>query len=114
MAVYRTTARQRRARQQQVLAQRRQLAWQVAHQAAVVLKEQFGARQVWVFGSLLHETLFHLRSDIDLAAYGLDENYYRAVAHLLTLSPEIEIDLVRMEDASTTLRAWVEQEGVMI
>ena len=115
MAVYRTTARQRQARQQQALAQRRQLAWQVAHQAAAVLKEQFGARQVWVFGSLLHETLFHPRSDIDLAVHGLDDrSYYRAVAHLLTLSPKIEVDLVRMEDASTSLRAYIEQEGMMI
>ena len=47
MAIYRAAARRRQQQQAQHLAQRRERAWQTAQQAAHILKEQFGARQVY-------------------------------------------------------------------
>jgi len=115
MAIYRATARQRWAQEQQEMIRRRERAWGLARQAAALLRERFGASRVVVFGSLARGGLFHPRSDVDLAAWGLDERIYcRAVSQLLSLDPAIEVDLVIAENASAALRAAIEEEGVLV
>ena len=94
---------------------RYQCAWNVARQAAVILKEQFGAQRVVIFGSALFAHRFHLHSDVDLAVWGLDEKlYYRAVARLLDIEPTIPVDLVEAESASPAMLARIEAEGVVL
>ena len=67
------------------LEERRRSALNLAKQAVSLLKEEFGATQVILFGSLLTET-FHESSDIDLAVMGLSEKqYFQAVGRLLGL-----------------------------
>jgi predicted nucleotidyltransferase len=115
MAIYRATARRRWAQEQQEMRQRRERAWALARQASSLLREQFNASRVMVFGSLVRSGLFHLRSDVDLAVWGLDERvYYRAVSQLLSLDPSIEVDLVIAEEAPVTLRTVIEEEGVLV
>jgi len=115
MATYRTTARRRWAREQRQLAEYHERAWGVARQAGAMLRERFGAGRVVVFGSLVRQSLFHSRSDVDLAVWGLeDRSYYRAVAQLLALDPAIEVDMVMAEEASAALLASVEKEGVEV
>jgi len=115
MEVYRRTARARARVCQERLEARRSRAWEVAHRAAAILKDEFGARQVALFGSLTGATTFHLRSDVDLAVWGLEErHYYRAVSRLQDLDPSIEVDLVEVEHARPSLRAVIEREGVIL
>ena len=115
MEKYRKTARKRRDIAQKQRLQRMDLAWKVARQAARVLYDQFHARDVAVFGSLVHPELFHMRSDIDLAVWGLDERLYlQAVARVTSLDPDISVDLIAMEEASPSLRAHIENEAVHI
>ena len=62
-----------------------------------------------------HPALFHRRSDVDLAVWGLDEkDYYRAVVSLLSLSPEIEMDLIEVERARPALQAVIERDGMLL
>ena len=50
---------------------------------------------------------------MDLAVWELPEKkYYRAVAQLLHLDPGHGIDLVRIEDASDSLKKHIKQEGI--
>ncbi|MGH2521032.1 MAG: nucleotidyltransferase family protein [Anaerolineales bacterium] len=115
MEAYIQTARARKLARQQRLEQRRTQAWAVAQHAAVVLKEEFGATRVGVFGSLLHPDLFYERSDVDLAVWGLDERlYHRAHARLLSLDPTLEVDLIEVEHARPALQAVIEREGVIL
>lgn len=115
LAIYRATARQRWAREQRQLADDYDRAWGVARQAGTVLREQFGAHRVVVFGSLVRQSLFHPRSDVDLAVWGLDDRlYYRAVAQLLALDPHVGVDLVMTEEAPPALLTAIEKEGVAI
>src|SRR5262245_50265593 len=108
MAMYRAAARRRQQRRAQRLAQRHERAWQVAQQAAHILKEQFGARQVVVFGSVVSPGSFHQHSDVDLAVWGLEEcMYYQAVGRLQSLDPDIPVDVVEMELAAPGLQAAV-------
>lgn len=94
------------------LRARRLRARRVARKAAKILKAEFGAKKVAVFGSLLHASLFHARSDIDLAVWGVDgRKYYRAVSVLLDIDPTISVDLIRVEDARPGLKKIILEEG---
>ena len=111
---YRNGWRRRRAARDAALAARRDRAWQVARQAARLLREAYGARGVWVFGSLARGRLDEA-SDIDLAVSGLPEAvYFRAVGELQALDPDFAVDLVRVEDAPESLRKRVEAEGISL
>lgn len=115
MEVYRQTAQRQARRERERLAQRFERAHKAAHKAAALLVGEFGVSKVKIFGSLVHPELFHSRSDIDLAAWGLDEfDYYRAVGQLQAVDPEFSIDLVRIEEASESIRKRIQDEGVLI
>jgi len=108
---YRRSAREREIARKQWLATRRERASELAHRAVELLKEEFGATRVVLFGSLLHAELFHAHSDIDLVVWDI-QHYYRAVARLLDLDPEINFDLIPVEDARPAILELVEKEGV--
>ncbi len=92
---------------------RRQQGWRVARQAARLLRNEFGAVKVAVFGSLIHDDWFTQWSDIDLAAWGIPaERFYSAVAAVTGLSPTFRVDLVDPEACRPSLRATVVREGV--
>jgi predicted nucleotidyltransferase len=63
METYRATARRRQQERAYELEARRQRAWVVAEKASRLLKEQFGAKRVVVFGSLNVPKRFHRYSD---------------------------------------------------
>ena len=109
---YRDTAH-RRAREDDARRDAlRQRAWAVAAAAAGVLRDEFGASDVFAFGSLARGGPFDEHSDVDIAARGVaEEAYFRAVARLLALDPQIPVDLVRIEDASPTFREAIEAEA---
>jgi predicted nucleotidyltransferase len=78
---------------------------------ARLLCRHFGARRVWVFGSLVAGT-FGLRSDIDLAVEGLPRTrLFAAGAALERAAPGFQVDLVPIEDAGTLLRTRILTEG---
>jgi predicted nucleotidyltransferase len=113
MAIYRATARRREEQKRQEHLQRGQRAQVVAQQATRLLKEQFEARRVILFGSLARRDYFHPRSDIDLAVEGIrPQDFWRAWGTLDTLGTEFEIDLIDLDSTSATLRLEIEREGV--
>lgn len=91
-----------------------QEAWSSARQVAGILYQQFGARQVVAFGSLLRPGRFDDRSDIDLAVAGIPAaHFFRAWAAAGAGCP-FELDLVDLADCAPTLRVHIEQEGVLL
>jgi predicted nucleotidyltransferase len=115
MEEYRRSWRKRQERERQEMQARRQRAWMIARQAAELLRNRFGASKVVLFGSLARDDLFHERSDIDLAAWGIDERaYLKAVGQLLSIDPAIPVDLLRAEEAEQKLLNVVEREGIAI
>lgn len=112
---FRTSHRQREAtRAAQGVAQRER-ARQTAQRAADLLRTRFGSTRVRLFGSLVENegSYFGIRSDIDLAAWGVPGgDYYLAVAQLQGLSSEFGIDLVAMERCPSHLRPAIEERGV--
>ncbi len=115
LAIYRQTAQARQKARRAALEARRQHAWQVVRDAATLLRQEYGITRVAAFGSITSEKLFHEHSDIDLAVWGLDERvYFRAVGALQGLDPEFSIDIIRFEDASSSLQKTILQEGIPI
>ncbi len=113
VAEYARGMRARAAAREKELEARREKAWEVARRAAALLKQEFGVTRVVLFGSLIWPRLFHPRSDVDLAVWGLDERlYFKAVACLLDLDSEIGIDLVEAEEAKPSLKAAIERDGI--
>ena len=92
--------------------ERRRQAWRVARRAGQMLREQFGASKVVVFGSLAHGW-FTPWSDIDLAAWGiLPDRFYVAVAAVTGFSAAFRVDLLDPETCRPVLREALEREGV--
>jgi len=89
---------------------------EVAQACARRLVQDFGARGVYLFGSLLEEELVHERSDIDLAVEGLEGKLYlKALSQVWELLPAgVELDLVLLERAWPGLSERVKEEGVLL
>ncbi|HXF38138.1 MAG TPA: nucleotidyltransferase domain-containing protein [Blastocatellia bacterium] len=79
-----------------------------------LLKERFGARQVYVVGSLAGQSPWHSRSDIDLAVEGLaPEEYFPALSALWELLPEgLDLDLITLENAPPEIARRITGETV--
>lgn len=83
---------------------------------AALLREQFGAERVKVFGSLIDKDRYTRWSDIDLAVWGIaPEQYYKAVGAVNDLSADIKVDLIDLRSCkSATLEQIIEEEGIKI
>ena len=104
--------RRRRAKFGAEISSRRRRAMSVARKAAKLLKTEFDATEVILFGSLARRVGFTLWSDIDLASRGIpSEKYLTAMETVLYLSPEFKIDLVELETCSPALLKSIETEG---
>ena len=71
LEAYRATRRRRAAEEAERRRVRAEAAREMAYQAAALLRAEFGATDVVLFGSLAEDDQFGMRSDIDLAARGI-------------------------------------------
>lgn len=98
-------------------------AYKIAQKCAQLLKEQFKVNNVYIFGSVAGDGLWHKWSDIDIAVEGLpSKDYFKALVALdKFLTDGLDIDLVTLEDAPERLRERVkslsgyleENEGIL-
>ncbi len=95
------------------IRERYEEAWNVAKEAAALLKNDFMASKVAVFGSLTDLSAFTLWSDIDLAVWGVPESrFYAAVGAVTDLTSDFKIDLVDATDCRESLKKSIEFEGI--
>jgi predicted nucleotidyltransferase len=115
MAIYRASAQKRQQQKRDRLHQRQQLGLAIAQQASEILKQQFHAQKVMLFGSMRSLDKIHDRSDVDLAVWGLNpKDYFQAVGQLVSLHPDISVDLVEVESAPPRLLREIETTGVVL
>lgn len=104
--------RQRRAEQAAEISSRRRRAMHSARKAAKLLKNEFGATEVILFGSLARGVDFTRWSDIDLASRGIpSERYLTAMDTVLHMSPEFKIDLAELETCRPAMAKSIEADG---
>jgi predicted nucleotidyltransferase len=96
---YILAARKREQTRQEGLRQLQSRGIEIAKRAARMLRQEFGARRVVLFGSMI-QSKTHAESDIDLAVWNFPKSdYFQAIGKLQGLS-EFAIDLVEAENAS--------------
>jgi predicted nucleotidyltransferase len=94
------------------IASRRRRAMSAARKAAKLLKGEFGAREVILFGSLAARVGFTRWSDIDLLSQGIpSEHYLTAMDTVLHLDPEFKIDLIELETCSPVMLKSIKEDG---
>lgn len=81
--------------------------------AAALLRAEFGAEKVWLFGSLAGGRP-HAESDVDLAVDAVSAGGYFTAIDRLSQALGCEVDLVDMRTASTSIRDRVLQTGVAL
>lgn len=80
---------------------------------AILLKSQYGARRVVLFGSLAHRGWFTSDSDVDLAVEGVSSaDYWRAWRAAEESIDDRQVDLIDLADASDSLRLAIQRYGV--
>ena len=115
LAVYRATAQRRREQERSELDQRRKQAWIAARQASVLLKAQFNASRVVVFGSLARESGFTRWSDVDIAAWGIaPEDTFRAIGAILDMDTPVVVNLVDVNTCRSSLLDVIQQDSIDI
>lgn len=75
--------------------------------AAALLRRDWGARRVLLFGSLAHGTWAPETSDVDLAVEGLAAEFLLPALGAVLDIIRWPVDLVRLEDAKPALRAAI-------
>jgi len=104
-------------RKDRAVAERRDRAWEVARTAADLLRIEYGATRVVVFGSLAQKPLFTPWSDIDLAVWGIKpEQYLDAAGAVMDMGLDsgLKIDLVQPEKCSKDFQTDIETDGIEI
>lgn len=111
---YAAQRQQRQAEMRSRLQERHQAGLKQAKALAGILKADFGATKVVLFGSMLSADDIHMESDIDLAVWGLPVKKYFAALSRLMDAEAFAVDLVRIEEAPPSLREYILQEGLVL
>ena len=94
------------------LSKRRRFANLTAREAAEILRNEFGAKKVILFGSLAQRGRFTLWSDIDLTVQGIPPSrFFEAVGAVTGMSTQFKIDLIDMDTCLPSLRNNIEAVG---
>lgn len=92
-----------------LMKERQQQGLEVARRSAQILKQEFGADRVVLFGSMLDHERMWWGSDIDLAVWGLpSEDFFKAGA-AIERGHNFAIDLVEIQSAKSHILNAIEQ-----
>ncbi len=81
---------------------------------AVEILKKYGAKRVFIFGSLCRTGRFYPGSDIDLAVEGIPSQLFIRAAADLMMSMDWPIDLKPLEELDDLLRDMIIKKGEQI
>lgn len=110
---YRAGWKKRRQTQEKKMKQKEESGRQKARLIARLLKEKYGAKRVILIGSLskYSEHQVHQHSDIDLVFEADTEKYWEIFGEALDLAAPFAIDLIPLEEVSTTMKKRIKLAG---
>jgi uncharacterized protein len=90
-------------------------AWQLIPELARMLREEFGATKIKVFGSAVNVDYFSDESDIDIAAWDIPiAQYLSAVLAVNEFHEGFKVDLLDPSLCRVVLRQKIEKEGIEV
>lgn len=84
-----------------------------ADRVAAMLRAEFAATRIWVFGSVVRPW-FHEESDLDLAAEGISPERRAEAWERALFVANTSVDLVFLEEAAPLLRERVLTDGEVL
>ncbi len=115
MDLCRRTLREKTVRRSEGIALRLESARARAADAASVLRHQFGAHEVIIFGSVADGIGFSERSDIDLAISGIPPaRFWSAGAAAERAAGGFELDLIDLKFASEGFALHIRNSGMRL
>ncbi|MBT9172716.1 MAG: hypothetical protein DDT21_01102 [Syntrophomonadaceae bacterium] len=108
------TWEKREIRKQEQEKTRREYAWKCARKAAALLKEKYGIKNLWLFGSLVSGKHFTIHSDIDLyvESFPVKVDFWEALSQTEYAAAPFPINLITEADAPPGLKDKIREEGV--
>lgn len=89
-------------------------AWETAEKAAYILKNEYFANEVILFGSLLHKQFFSLTSDIDIAVSGIPSDRFFYALYGVGFLSDIKIEMVDIEECKDYIKEIIKKEGIKL
>ncbi|MCZ6679106.1 MAG: nucleotidyltransferase domain-containing protein [Candidatus Poribacteria bacterium] len=77
------------------------------------LAPKYGFSQAYIFGSTVKAGKFRPESDVDIAIFNLDTQYFFRLIAEISRQLERDVDLYQIEKMDDRLRATVEAQGVL-
>lgn len=99
---------------QRLLEVRYSDAWEIARKAASILKNEYFADEVILFGSLLHKELFSLNSDIDVAVRGIPCDRFFQALYAVGFLSDIRVEMVDIEECRDYIKEVIKKEGIRL
>ena len=88
-------------------------AWELIPKLAKLLREEYGAEKVQVFGSATKLEYFSMTSDIDLAVWGMPASqYFLAATAADEFDATFRVDVVDVKFCRPGLLKVIEEEGI--
>ncbi len=88
-------------------------AWQLIPELARMLRDEFGATKIKVFGSVVSADYFSDESDIDIAAWDIPiAQYLSAVLAVNEFHNDFKVDLLDPSLCRLVLQQKIEKEGI--
>jgi predicted nucleotidyltransferase len=88
-------------------------AWKAAREVAVMLKDRYEVKEVYLYGSLAWGG-FDRHSDIDLFLVGFEGNYWQACSEAEAIATPVSVSLACEEDCFDSLKEKVRAKGVLL
>ncbi|OGJ87070.1 MAG: hypothetical protein A2268_15285 [Candidatus Raymondbacteria bacterium RifOxyA12_full_50_37] len=86
----------------------------VAREMAAFLSRDYGAKKVWLFGSLANGA-FSAVSDLDIAYQGIEPSFYfRVYARISEMFQPFNVDLVDVDDCRPDLLREILEKGIIL
>lgn len=90
-------------------------AWELIPKLAKLLREEYGADKVQVFGSAIKLEYFSMTSDIDLAVWGMPANqYFLAATAADEFDEAFRVDVVEIKFCGPSLLEVIKEEGMTV
>lgn len=106
--------RKRQKDEEKLRVKRLQQAREAAVKLTELLVRNYGAEEVWLFGSLTRSRSFHRNSDIDLAATGLPAQEFFRILAQLNAATDFTVDLVDLDACPPWLATAIRKEGKLL
>jgi hypothetical protein len=95
-------------------AGRRDQWWTLARQAADILRERFGVRQVAVIGDLVRPAPLHYWSRITLVVWDMPEDYVAVYVAMHAVSRDPPIEVINEPSATRRQRDMIAHEAILL